>query len=94
MNPILKQIAESASNDIFDLITDGEKEILEAIHKMQKEAQLQETAPKFCLGFKISVDFDKSNFECALSWSVKNTLSAEHKIEDQNQPKLEFLEQN
>lgn len=88
MNPLIKNIAEKASQDLLNLIEEGEQDIIAAIHKMEEEAQLQETAPKFGLGFKITVDLDKSTFDCQLSWTLKQSLSASHKIEDPNQPKL------
>jgi hypothetical protein len=80
------------------LIAEANDDILAAIHKMQSEAQLQETAAKFNLGFKISVDFQKSIFDCDLSWSLKQSLSVSHQIEDPKQGRLPIkqdkLEQN
>ena len=92
MNALLKNIAEKASEDLRDLIESGSEDILTAIHKMEVEAQLQETAPKFNLAFKIAVDFDKATFACDLSWTLKQSLSTEHKIEDPNQPNLDLRE--
>ena len=88
MNPLLETIADRAAEDLRSLIESGEKDILEAIHKMQAEALLQETSPKFGLGFKISVDFDKSTFDCDLSWTLKQSLGVSHQIEDPKQTKL------
>lgn len=88
MNALLESIANNASDDLRRLIEEGEKDILNAIYKAQEEAQLQETAPKFNLGFKIAVDLDKSTFECCLSWSLKQSLSVSHQIEDPKQGKL------
>lgn len=88
MNPLLESIAVKASADLCDLIREGEADILTAIHKMQTEAQAQETAPKFNLSFKIAVDFDKSSFDCDLSWTLKQSLSVSHQIDDPNQGKL------
>lgn len=90
MNTLLQDIAVKSSADLCDLIREGEKDILTAIHKLQHEAQLNDSNPKFTLGFKISVDFEKATYDCDLSWSLKQTLSTSHKIEDPNQGKLEI----
>lgn len=88
MNPIIQIISTKAAEDIVSLIAEGEADILTAIHKAQAEAQAQETNPKFSLGFKISVDLDKGEFNCDLSWSVKQSLGTSHKLEDVNQISL------
>jgi hypothetical protein len=88
MNALLEQIANHASDDLKALIESGNDDILTAIHKVETEAQLQEQSPKFNLSFKISVDLDKSTFDCDLSWSLKQTLSVSHQIEDPAQVKL------
>lgn len=88
MNALLKQISEAACADLEKLMEEGSDDILSAIHKAEEEAQLQESAPKFSLGFKITVDLDKSTFDCQLGWSFKQTLSVSHNIEDPAQEKL------
>jgi hypothetical protein len=88
MNALLEQIANHASDDLKALIESSNDDILTAIHKVETEAQLQEQSPKFNLSFKISVDLDKSTFDCDLSWSLKQTLSVSHQIEDPAQVKL------
>lgn len=88
MNPLLAQIATQASADILKLIEEKEKDILAAIHKMEEEANIQETRPKFNLGFKITVDLDKSLFDCDLSWNIKQTVGISHQIDDPMQEKL------
>ena len=88
MNPLLENIAEKAAADLQDLIASGEEDILTAIHKMEEEAELQETSPKFNLGFKIVADFNKHTFDCDLSWTLKQSLSTSHQIEDPTQGKL------
>jgi len=88
MHALLKSIADNASDDLKSLIESGHDDILTAIHKMQSEAQLQETNPKFSLGFKITVDFDKSTYDCDLSWTLKQSLGVSHRIEDPNQAPL------
>lgn len=90
MNALLKQISDAACADLAKLIEEGDEDILSAIHKAEEEAQLQETAPKFSLGFKITVDLDKSTFDCQLGWSFKQTLTVSHQIEDSKQVKLPF----
>lgn len=89
MNALLRSISENASEDLRELIKEGADDILKAIHKVEQEAQLNETKPKFSLGFKITVDFDKASYDCDLSWSLKQTLSTSHKIEDPNQGNLD-----
>ena len=84
-NPLLKSIAEQAAQDLIALIEEGNDDILAAIHKMQAESQLQETKPKFALGFKIVWDMDKATYDCDLSWTLKQSLSTSHQIEDPNQ---------
>jgi hypothetical protein len=91
MNALLQQISDNAATDLKDLIESGSEDILKAIHKAEEEAQLQEAKPKFCLGFKISIDLDKSTFDCDLSWTLKQTLGVSHQIEDPNQAKLEGI---
>ena len=90
MNPLLESIANNAAQDLKDLILSGNDDILAAIHKLQTEAQLQETNPKFALGFKITVDFDKHSYDCDLSWSLKQTLGVSHSIDDPNQGNLQI----
>lgn len=87
---MLAQIAENASADLVALILEGNDDILAAIHKSQAEAQLQETKPKFNLGFKIVVDLEKSTFDCDLGWNLKQSLSVNHTIDDPNQEKLQL----
>ena len=88
MNALLKTIADQASADLRSLIESGNDNILQAIHKMQTEAQLQETKPKFILGFKITVDFDSGTYDTDLSWTLKQSLGVSHQIEDPNQQPL------
>jgi hypothetical protein len=88
MNQLLETIANQAAEDLKKLICEGADDILTAIHKMQAESQLQEVKPKFTLGYKIAVDFDKSAYDCDLSWSLKQSLSTSHHIDDPAQTKL------
>lgn len=92
MNALLKQISDRACEDLASLIESGEMDILSAIHKAEAEAQLQESRPKFVLGFKITLDLDKNTFDCDLSWSLKQTLGASHQIDDPAQEKLPLNE--
>ena len=93
-NPLLDQIANKASQDLLDLIHEGNDDILTAIHKATSEAQLQETKPKFILGFKIVVDLEKSTFDCDLAWSLKQSLSVSHTIDDPAQEKLPGVDED
>jgi hypothetical protein len=88
MNPVLKTISEHASEDLSSLIKSGEADILTAMLKVEAECLLQETKPKFSLGFKITVDMSEKTFDCDLSWSLKQSLGVSHQIEDPKQTKL------
>ena len=88
LNEQLRQISAAACADLAALIASGEEDILKAIRKMQTEAELQESTPKFVLGFKIALDTNKNEFECALNWSVRQSLSVSHQIDDPKQEKL------
>jgi hypothetical protein len=90
MNALLRNISDNASEDLRNLIEEGADDILKAIHKTEQEAQANETKPKFSLGFKITVDFDAANYNCDLSWSLKQSLGTTHRIEDPNQGKLQM----
>ena len=92
MNALLKTISENASEDLRNLIEEGADDILKAIHKTEQEAQANDAKPKFSLGFKITVDFDNGSYNCDLSWSLKQTLSTSHAIDDPNKPKLQGIE--
>ena len=87
-NILLKNIIGQSCEDLRSLALYGEADILNALHRAVAEAELQETKPKFNLGFSISIDPDKGNYETKLSWTVKQSLSIEHTIEDTNQAKL------
>lgn len=88
MNKLLQTISIKAANDLQSLIEEGHDDILNAIHKMESEAQANDQKPKFSLGFKITLDLDKATFDCDLSWTLKQTLGVSHQIEDPNQPPL------
>jgi uncharacterized membrane protein YqiK len=88
MNALLQQIADHAADDLKKMIEEGNEDILKAIHKTEELCLLNETAPKFSLGFKIVVDLDKNTFDCGLSWTLKQGLNISHQIEDPSQVKL------
>ena len=92
INPLLESIATLAAEDLKALLAEANDDLLNSIHKMQTEAQAQETNPKFNIGFKISLDFDKHTFDCDLSWTVKQSLSTSHAIDDPAQAKLPGVE--
>lgn len=92
-NALLASIANQAAEDLKALILEGNDDILTAIHKMQAEAQAQDAKPKFALGFKIAWDMDAGTYDCDLSWTLKQSLSTSHQLEDPNQqtfPKDKF----
>lgn len=88
LNEQLRQISAAACADLAALIACGEEDILKAIRKMQTEAELQESTPKFVLGFKIALDTGNDAFECSLTWTVRQSLSVSHSLEDPKQEKL------
>jgi|GEM_PF-4959538 len=87
-NTLLASIANQAADDLKALISEGNDDILTAIHKMQSEAQAQDAKPKFALGFKIAWDMDAGTYSCDLSWTLKQSLSTSHQLEDLNQSAL------
>src|ERR1035437_5694877 len=93
-NILLAQISEKASADLAALILEGNDDILTAIHKATAVAQLQESKPKFSLGFKISVNLEDSTFDCDLSWNLKQSLSVSHSFDDPAQGKLEGINED
>jgi hypothetical protein len=82
MNPLLETIANQAADDLKAQIKDANDDLLAAIHKAQREAQLQESPLKFAIGFRISFDLQKSTVTNTLSWNVKQSLETSHAIED------------
>ena len=88
MNPMLQSVSDQACQDLADQFRDAEEELLQAIHKATREAQLQETPLKFNIGFKVALDLEKSVMTNTLSWSVKHSLETSHQIEDPMQMKL------
>ena len=94
LNEQLRQISAAACADLASLIASGEEDILKAIRKMQTEAELQESTPKFVLGFKIALDTDSGAFECSLNWVVRQSLSVSHQLEDPKQEKLGLDDQS
>jgi hypothetical protein len=87
-NALLASIATQAAEDLKSLIAEGNDDILTAIHKMQSEAQAQDAKPKFALGFKIAWDMDAGTYSCDLSWTLKQSLSTSHQLDDPNQTAL------
>ena len=88
MNALLQSVSDQACADLAAQIKEAADELLASIHKAEEEAQLQESAMKFNIGFKISIDLDKSVVTNTLSWSVKHSLETSHQIEDPLQTKL------
>jgi len=75
MNAKLQAIAACAAENLTAAIRDGEKDILAAIDQQTAEAQVQETAAKFRLGFTITMDWDGDSMTTDLTWSVKHKLT-------------------
>jgi hypothetical protein len=87
-NPLLESIANQAADDLKAQFKDANDDLLAAIHKAQREAQLQEAPLKFNIGFRMSFDLQKSTITNTLSWNVKQSLEISHQIEDPNQVTL------
>jgi hypothetical protein len=85
---MLESIAAQASDDLKAQFKDANDDLLAAIHKAQREAQLQEAPLKFNIGFRMSFDLQKSTITNTLSWNVKQSLEISHQIEDPNQVTL------
>lgn len=88
MNALLQSVCDQACSDLAAQFREASDELLASIHKAEAEAQLQESPMKFNIGFKISLDLDKSVVTNSLSWSVKRSLETSHQIEDPLQAKL------
>lgn len=88
MNPLLETIAAQAAEDLQAQFKDANDDLLSAIHKAQREAQLQEAPLKFNIGFRMSFDLQKNTVTNTLSWNVKQSLEISHEIEDPAQVKL------
>ena len=88
MDPLLETIAAQAAEDLQAQFKDANDDLLSAIHKAQREAQLQEAPLKFNIGFRMSFDLQKNTVTNTLSWNVKQSLEISHEIEDPAQVKL------
>ena len=88
MNPLLETIAAQAAEDLQAQFKAANDDLLSAIHKAQREAQLQEAPLKFNIGFRMSFDLQKNTVTNTLSWNVKQSLEISHEIEDPAQVKL------
>ena len=88
MNEKLQAIAARAAEDLVSLIRDGDEKIRAAWSEAEQQAALEESKPKFCLAFKITLDLDKNTMDSALSWSTKHHLGVTSKLPDPAQPEL------
>lgn len=91
-NPKLRAISTAFSYDIPQLISEAEEEILDSWNQCEQEAQDQETAPKFKLGFGVTLDLDKDTMETKLTFGTKHTKTISRAIPDPNQPSLPLSE--
>lgn len=85
MNSKLEAIAQKASDDLRQLVKEGESKILEAWNACEEEAQDNEAKPKFKLGLAITLDLDRDTMETALSFGIKHKLCIATVIPDPNQ---------
>jgi hypothetical protein len=88
MNVKLQAISAKAAEDLQDLIQASESKILEAWDAATSEAQDNETAPKFKLGFAITLSLDDDKMETALTYGIKHKMTVESTIPDPNQMPL------
>lgn len=88
MNSKLKAIIEQAAADLVSYAKEGEEKILNAWAKAEEAAELNDTTPKFSLGYSISLDLDKDTMTTDLSWRIKESLSRTANIPDPNQVPL------
>lgn len=88
MNEKLNAIALKASEDLVALIRDAETKLLEAWNAAEEDAQANDTAPRFKIGFAITLDLDKDQMETVLSFGIKHKHSHLQSIPDPGQPEL------
>lgn len=84
-NAKLRAIAQRAAENLMQSVAEGEERILEAWHAAEEEAQDNETAPKFKLGFGIALNLEADAMETKLSFGVKHILNMVDQIPDPNQ---------
>ena len=88
MNPKLEAIAACAADNLKAAVADGEKDILDAWAQAEAEALLQETTPKFKLGFTITLDLDKDQMTTDLAWSIKHKLTITRAMPEPDQLRI------
>lgn len=87
-NAKLRAIAQRAADNLMQSVAEGEEKILEAWHAAEEEAQDNETAPKFKLGYGIALNLEADAMETKLSFGVKHCLNMVDQIPDENQMEL------
>lgn len=87
-NAKLRAIAQRAADNLMQSVAEGEERILEAWHAAEEEAQDNETAPKFKLGYGIALNLEADAMETKLSFGVKHCLNMVDQIPDPNQLEL------
>ena len=88
MNAKLEAIAEQASENLKTLIKEGEENILRAWAECEDEAQAEEKAAKFKLGFGITIDIGENNVDYDLTFAIRRKLTISSEIPDPNQLEL------
>lgn len=92
-NPKITAIAIKAASELAGLIRESEADILAGMHKAAEEAQLQESKPKFKLGFTITLDLDADVAIYNLGWSTKVSRETSSQIPDPDQLALPNMDQ-
>lgn len=92
MNPKLEAITQQASDNFCKLVADASDDILKSWDAVVEEAQLQESKPKFRLGFTLTLDLDANRMESALTFGVRRKLTADDPIPDPAQLPLALSE--
>lgn len=87
-NAKLAAICQAFVFDVPALIAESEEDILKAWNAAEEEAQDQETACKFKMGFGITLDLDKNHMETKITFGVRHTKTVDREIPDPNQPRL------
>ena len=90
-NDKLRAIAKAFAMDVPQLISEKEKDILEAWSECEQEAQDNETKPVFKLGFSVKLDLDANAMQTQIRFGVVRTASIDREIPDPSQPDLPTL---
>lgn len=86
----LNIIAHRAGNNLINLIKETEDQIIAAAHEVEQEAVANDKKPVLNIGASIKVDVDANTMTTAINFSVKHKAEVSNQIEDPNQVKMEF----